>query len=161
MGPRTSGMEQRLTEQDGKMALRDHVAATALRGLERYGPAIDAEGLLRLLTDRSVVRFPVEIRFGTERLRPGEPGFPEPVGERPSDGYRLWLHPALEARRELWPVVVSYYLASVNYGPVVSADDAELFGATLLNLDIETYYLQMCALADWIASLPGSSGDLP
>lgn len=148
------------TEQDGRLALREHVAGTARRARDLYGPAIDAETMLRLLEDRSIVRFPVALRFGAEGLRAGEPALPEQVGQRPSEGYSLCLHPALEARPELWPVVIAYYIPSINYGQMATREEAELFGATLLGRDMETYYQAMCEIADSLPDPPATSGDL-
>jgi hypothetical protein len=38
----------------------------------------------------------------------------------------------------------------VNYGEIVSHEEAELFGATLLGMDVEEYYRALCDLADGV-----------
>jgi hypothetical protein len=36
----------------------------------------------------------------------------------------------------------------INYGSIVEAEHAELYGATLLGLEVDTYYQALCELAD-------------
>ena len=40
---------------------------------------------------------------------------------------------------------------------IVEAPQAELYGATLLGLDVEQYYQAICELADSIGGEPGAS----
>ena len=49
---------------------------------------------------------------------------------------------------DLIPLLIAYYIPSVNYGDVVSHVEAELFGATLLSLDVDEYYKILCSVAD-------------
>ncbi|USN99628.1 MAG: hypothetical protein H6810_02900 [Phycisphaeraceae bacterium] len=139
------------TEKDGQLALRDHIVARALGARDRHGPVIDAESIMRLLDDRAAVRYPVGVRFDAGPLEPGEFAWAMPLGERPSDGFCLFIHPHFERRPEAWPLLIAYHLPSVNYGEIVTADEAELFAVTLLGMDIDVYYHALCALADEIA----------
>lgn len=151
-------MEQRPTERDGMLALREHIAARASEARVRYGLLIDAEAVLAMLDDRAVVRFPVGVRFDAAALEPGEPAYPMPLGDRGADGYCLFIHPALRAEPELLPLVIAYYIPSINYGEVVTREEAELFGATLLGLDPDTYYEAMCEIADSLVSAAARAG---
>jgi hypothetical protein len=147
-------MERRLTEHDGRMALRDHVLEKARAARGRHGPVIDHDAILRLLDDREVVRYPVGVRFDAGTLRPGEFAHAEPLGDHPSRGFCLFIHPLFEHRREVWPLLIAYHIPPVNYGEIAGAGDCELFGATLLGLEADEYYRALCTLADSIPS-PG------
>lgn len=147
------------TEQDGRLALRDHIVDRATDARGRHGPEIDAESIMRVLDDRRAVRYPVGVRFDAEPLEPGEFAWPMPLGEKPSEGFCLFIHPHFERRPEAWPLLISYHIPSINYGDIVTPDDAELFGATLLGMDVETYYNALCVLADELSSAAGGGSE--
>lgn len=136
------------TERDAKAGLRDHVLERAELARARYGPVIDDGAILRILDDRDIVRYPAGVRFDAEALRPGEFAWAAPMGEHPRDGFCIFVHPRYERQRELWPLILAYHLPTINYADIASSDDCELFGATLLGLDIEDYYAQLCVLSD-------------
>lgn len=146
------------TEQDGRLALRDHIVARAAAARDRHGPEIDGESIMRVLDDRDAVRYPVGVRFDSTPLEPGEFAWPQMLGEKPSDGFCLFVHPHFERRPQAWPLLISYHVPSVNYGEIVTAEEAELFAATLLGMDVETYYHALCTLADEIAEVSPLSG---
>lgn len=143
------------TEQDGKQALRDHVAEKALAARARYGPAIGPAQVPALLKDPSVVRYPVEIVFGADGLQPGEFAFAQQIGEHPRDGFRLWVHPWFEPQPGALPLLIAYHIPSINYGDVATAADCEVFAAALLGMERERYYATICELAD---SIPPTAG---
>ncbi len=106
-----------------------------------------------MLDDREVVRYPTGLRFDAEPLQAGEFAFAQPLGEHPADGYCLFVHPCFENRREVWPLLTAYHIPVINYGDsVVTHEEAELFGATLLGMEIDAYYQALCELTD---SIPG------
>ena len=151
------------TEQDGRIALRDHVIAKAACARARHGPCIDTGAIAGVLLDRDAVRYPVCIVFDAGSLQPGEFAHVESLGEHPGDGYRLVIHPCLGRREQALPMVIAYYIAVINYGEIATSDECEQFGATLLGLDVETYYRALCDLADSPAIAGGGAcdGDLP
>jgi hypothetical protein len=142
------------TDADGRQALREHLVDKASDARAKLGGQIDTSALTALLDDRSVVRYPVTLAFGAERLMPGEFAFAEQIGEHPSLGFRLWLHPCFESQPERWPALVAYHLPTINYGDIVTAADCENFGAVLLGMSVDQYYSRICTLADSIP-LPG------
>lgn len=144
-------MGQRLTENDGRRALRDHVLERARLARSRYGPDIDADAILRLLDDRELVRYPAGVRFDAARLEPGEFAHAAALGDHPSQGFCIFIHPAFEGRRDLWPLLIAYHIPPINYGDITEADDCESFGAALLGLSVDAYYQRLCAAADSIA----------
>lgn len=141
---------QKLTADDGRMALHDHVEQKATEARLKHGLYIDAEQIVRILDDRSVVRYPVGIRFDAEMLEPGEFAWPLALGEQPSDGFCLFIHPWFEHQPDAWPLLIAYHIPSINYGQIITDEEAELFGATLLGLDTPTYYQALCELTDSI-----------
>ena len=132
---------------EAKVALSDHVIDRALLARERHGPDIDLPALEAILADRKVVRYPVELSYGADALEPGEFAFAEPLGEHPSAGFRIWIHPRFQGDPRV-PLLVAYHLVVVNYGDIATAEDAELFGATLHAMERDAYYAVLCEAAD-------------
>jgi hypothetical protein len=141
-------MSRQLSERDGRIALQDHILARASAARARYGPRIDSAAIMRILNDREVVRYPVGVRFDAAPLQPGEFAHTVALGEHPSRGYCLFIHPMLESRLESWPLVIAYHIAPVNYGDIADAEDCELLGSALLGLSVEEYYRALCDIAD-------------
>jgi hypothetical protein len=142
------------TAGQAQQSLRDHVRAKAAEARLRRGGRIDRAEMALLLEDRSVVRYPLGVRFDSEPLRPGEFACLEALGDHPSDGFCLFIHPMFEPVDDLIPLLIAYYIPSVNYGEVASHAEAELFGAGLLGLEVEEYYRILCSVADTLAGGP-------
>ena len=145
----------RLTEEDGYEALRGHVVDRARSARSRHAPALARGSVEELLADRDAVRFPTTLAFDAEPLLPGEFAWARPEGERPQDGFTLVVHPALADRADLLPLCVAYHVVSINYLDVATHEEAELFGATLLGLEVDEYYERLCVVSD---SLSGGAG---
>lgn len=143
-----------------QQSLREHVVAKAAEARAKRPDGIDRDAMLQLLDDRSVVRYPLGVRFDAEPLHPGEFACLESLGDRPAEGFVLYIHPMFENVDELIPLLIAYYIPSVNYGDVASHVEAELFGASLLDIDREEYYKILCSVADSTppSTIPHSSG---
>lgn len=113
--------------------------------------------MMKMMDDRAVVRFPVGVRFDEGGLVPGEFAHAEPLDDHASGGYCLFIHPSLEQRRELLPLVMAYFVPVVNYGDIAESEDCEAFGAALLGMDVEEYYERLCEIADCLP-LRGEEG---
>ena len=140
------------TAESAQQSLRDHVVTKALQARFSRSGEMSRDIILRMLEDRSVVRYPVGVRFDAQPLHPGEFACLEPLGEHPADGFCLNIHPAFAQENDLLPLLIAYYIPSVNYGEVASHVEAELFGSTLLGMDREEYYRVLCAAADALAA---------
>ncbi len=149
------------TAEEAQQSLRDHVVTKAMDARLRRGGLIDRVEMMRLLEDRAVVRYPLGVRFDAEPLQPGEFACLESLGEHPSDGFCLFIHPMFENVDDLIPLLIAYYIPSVNYGDVASHVEAELFGASLLGIDVEEYYTILCSVADTLGTAPGTSNAMP
>lgn len=149
-GTRVQGRPPRpgLDAKGGQRALRDHAVETAANARERYGPEVDWPVFCEMLEDPTVVRFPTRVRFDAGPLQHGEFAHLEPAGDSPADGFHLIIHPRFRDRVEALPRIAAYYLVRVNYGSVATRVEAELFGATLLGLDVERYYEALVSLSD-------------
>lgn len=141
-------MARQLTADDARQSLTAHVAVKGTEINELFGPTIGWEELQRILLDRTCVRYPCEIRFGSEPLLEGEVAHPVAKGERPEDGFTIVVHPAFASDLAEATDLVLYQLVLVNYGEFASAEDAETFGAAVLGLSKDDYYQRVCALAD-------------
>ena len=147
-------MARKLKEDDAFNAMHDHLIQKASAAREKYGPSIDFKIMQQMLDDRSVVRYPVKIRFDREPLRPGEFAFAQRVGEQAKEGFCLFIHPHFENQPELLPRLIAYHVVDINYGEMATSSDAEVFGATLLGMEVAEYYQALCAAVD---SIPSSS----
>ena len=143
----------KLTEEAGYEALQGHVVEKALLARSRYGPIIDRVAIEKILVDPEIVRFPTTLRFDADALMLGEFAWAKAVGERPSDGFTLYIHPHFEGRWDVLPLLIAYHLVSINYLDVATQDEAEIFGAALMGMEVLDYYDRLCELAD---SIPGS-----
>ncbi|MFQ5501302.1 MAG: hypothetical protein ACE5EQ_03255 [Phycisphaerae bacterium] len=135
-------------EEDGKQALRGHVCDKAAAAYAKYGPSIDWDTFQRMLDDPLVVRYPTTIVFDSQPLEPGEFAFVQPRGGQPAEGFQLFIHPHFRDRSDALPLLIAYHLVRVNYGEIATHEEAELFGATLLGLEVDAYYQSVCRLAD-------------
>ena len=143
-------MATKLTVDDARQSLNAHVAAKGAELREKYGPSIGWQELLRLLADRTLVRYPCEIVFDAAPLEAGEFAHPVARGDRPEDGFTMYVHPFFMAHLPRVPCLVLYQLVLVNYGEFASPDDAEVFGASALGLTRDEYYAALCEMADQI-----------
>ena len=144
--------------EQAQESLREHVIARAQRARQARAVSPDAAAVIAMLDERACVRYPVGVRFDAQPLRPGEFACLEALGELPSDGYCLFIHPMFEPVDDLLPLLIAYYIPTVNYGEVASHAEAELFGATLTGLDLEEYYKILCSVADSAAAAGGGPG---
>jgi hypothetical protein len=136
-----------LTAEDARQSLNGHVAAKGREIRAKYGPHIGWPELLRIMADRACVRYPCEIVFDAGPLNPGEFAHPVAKGERPEEGFTMFVHPVFLTQLQQVPCLVLYQLVLVNYGEFASADDAETFGAAVLGLSQHEYYDTLCELA--------------
>ena len=143
-------MPTQLTAEDARQSLNGHVAAKGLEVRAKYGPVIGWRELQRILQDRACVRYPCEIEFNAALLRPGETAYPSPRGERPEDGFTLYVHPFFMTQLERVPLLVFYQLVAVNYGEFASPEDAETFGASALGISKDDYYQTLCEMANML-----------
>ncbi len=139
------------TLDEARHSLNAHVEAKGAEIRAKYGPHIGWNKLLRILEDRSLVRYPCEIVFDAAPLRPGELAYPVGKGDRPEDGFTIHVHPFFATDLARVPCLVLYQLVVVNYREFASADDAETFGAGALGLSKDEYYEALCGMADEIA----------
>ena len=141
-------MNQKLTVEDGKKALVDHVSAKALDIVEKYGVLNSLEQLNALLKDSSFIRFPVEVQF-IDAVVDGETfGFVDKKEENPSGGYIINLHQNVKDDEILMIAMTMYLLVTVNYGDFAGFEEAEVFGSISMGMDKEEYYQMLCNAVD-------------
>jgi hypothetical protein len=148
-------MAGQLTTDDARQSLADHAAARGAEVFAKYGPVLGWAELQRLLADRAFVRYPCEIAFDAAPLEPGECAYAAPKGERPEDGFTVFVHPYFQVQLAHVPHLVLYQLVVVNYGEFASPNDAEVFGAAALGLAPDDYYGLLCELADELGGAVG------
>jgi len=143
-------MATQLTADDARESLNSHVAARGAEINAKYGPHIGWKELQSILADRACVRYPCQLVFNAAELQPGECAHPVAAGERPEDGFTLYVHPLFMTDLARVPFIVLYQLVLINYGAFASPEDAETFGASALGLSRDDYYATLCEMADEI-----------
>jgi len=129
-------------------SLNSHAAAKGEEIRAKYGPRLGWTQLLQLQADRALIRYPWTIQFDSGPLEPGECAHPVPCGDRPEDGYTLFVHPSFQTQLDRVAYLALYQLVLINYGPFATPDAAETFGASALGLSTDEYYQVLCELAD-------------
>jgi len=137
-----------LTTDDFRVSLAGHVQTRGEEIRQKHGPRIGWSELQRIVEDRACVRYPCRIQFDAHPLGPGEMAHALPLGNRPEDGFQIYVHPLLMTELGDAVYAVLYQLVPVNYGPFASAEDAEIFGAAVLGISQEEYYQALCSIAD-------------
>lgn len=145
-----------ISPEAAQRAFHDHLIQKAHAARLKYGLYIDAEVIVQMLSDSDVVRYPTTLHFDKSMLQPHEFGHAHPLGFHSADGFALFIHPAFARHSEALPLLVAYHIPSINYGRVVDAEGAELFGATLVGMEAEAYYQALCELADSIGAASAS-----
>jgi hypothetical protein len=143
-------MARRLNATSAGQSLTEVVAAQGAVICQKYGPQLGWDELLELLDDRTVVRYPCEIRFEADPLLPGEFAHPVAKGTDPKEGFTIYVHPFYANQLPHVPLLVLYQLALINYGESATAEDAETFGSLALGLSKDDYYQALCELSSQI-----------
>ncbi len=143
------------TEEDGKIALRDHVVEKALSARKRHPHLGNETQVTAFLQDEECVRFATELSFDQSALQESEFAWAESKGSGPKDGYRLHVHPKFRSDPVL-SSLIAYHVARINYGDIVTSEEAELYGSALLGLSREDYYQSLCQAADSLSTCGGS-----
>ena len=144
-------MERQLTPSVVKDSLNAHAAEKGMEIHQRYGPQLGWKELQSILNDIDFVRYPCELKFGSAGLLQGECAHPVCRGERPEDGFIMYVHPLFMTQLDRVPYLVLYQLVLVNYGEFAAVEDAEAFGANALGISKDTYYAVLCELADQLS----------
>jgi hypothetical protein len=97
------------------------------------------------------VRYPCKVVFDAAGLQPREFAHPAANGERPEDGFTMYVNPLFMTDLARVPLLVLYQLVLINYGEFASPDDAETFGASAAGLSRDDYYAELCEMADQLA----------
>ncbi len=125
-----------------------HAVEKAKEIRARYGSPIDYQAVLRMFDDRKATRYPVQLQFVDQGIEPGLFARTAPISEDPDAGYLISMHAKLAGREDILPGLILYQLVLVNYGDLATANDAELFGATLLDMERDDYYAQIVEITD-------------
>jgi hypothetical protein len=153
-------MAQQLTAEDAKQSLTTHVETKGVEVFVKYGPHLGWGELQRLLLDSAYVRYPCEIAFDAAALLPGEAAHPVQKGDRPEDGFTMFVHPLFMLELDRVVFLVLYQLVVVNYGEFASADEAETFGAAALGLTRDEYYSALCEMVEQVGGTPVDMPDV-
>jgi hypothetical protein len=141
-------MALQLTAEDGRQSMEAHAASKGVEIHAKFGPEIGWGQLLRILGDRTLVRYPCEIVFDEKALVAGECAHAQCRAADPKEGFTIYIHPTFASTPPDAVLLALYQLVVINYGPFASADDAEALGSAALNISKDEYYDRMCKIAD-------------
>lgn len=142
----------KLTEEHGLRAMKEHASDRGKLIRARYGPEYSLNALFTLIQDREVVRFPADIRFDADLLEPGELAHAIQLDQNADKTFVIAVHPSLERDAHAVSLAVFYQLVRINYGIHATREHAESLGAAALGLSEDSYYEQLCHLADSLPS---------
>ena len=91
---------------NARESLNAAVAAIGAAIHEKYGPRIGWAQLQQILQDRTCVRYPCEVVFDAGTLQGGEFAHPLARGERPEEGFTMYVHPFFMMQLEQVPLLV-------------------------------------------------------
>ena len=131
----------------GEDSLRSHLVNMAMVAHQVYAP-FSTDRLDSFLEDRKHVRYPVEIHYGIGAMAPHQ--FAQP--ELHDDGYKLFIHPRLQNHHSDVAMAVAYFVPVINFGKLVDDDLCLLYGATLSGIPYESYYAELCRIADSVGA---------
>lgn len=137
-----------IDEKSAREAFINHLVDKANAARLKFGLYIDYETITRMLDDRDIVRYPMQIEFDSRQLQNHEFAFPKAIGFHPSDGYCLFIHEHFRNQPENLPLLIAYHIPTINYGSIVEPQHAEAYGAALIGLEVQAYYQALCELAD-------------
>ncbi len=140
----------RLTRADVRASLQDHMVDNAQQARAAHDPIHDYTAMLRMLENRKFIRYPVSIEYDSAPLQVGQPAQLHPRGDNPREGFVLHVHPFLKEQEQALPLLIAYHLVKANYGKIATQEDAELYGATLLGLEVDDYRHRLLALTEGI-----------
>lgn len=139
-------------EQVGQRSLRDHIVAQAGVAREKHGP-LTFERLDALLHDAVCVRYPVRLVYEFGEMAQHQFGQPDQDWrDETGRGRVLYLRPMLREQPDLTVLAVAYLIPLINYGEVATDEHCLAYGAALLGLTEEEFYLKICALADIVGA---------
>jgi hypothetical protein len=142
---------KKISAEEAKSSLKEHVREKAFLAREKYGTFFDLEVMRKIMADRQIVRYPMTLDFSDDKLQAGEFAFLEVSEIEESPVYCLHVHPRYRECSEALPKIIAYYVVVVNYGDIATHEEAEIFGATLLGISIEGYYQDLCRYADQLS----------
>ena len=154
-------MSEEELEKVGEQALLGHLVAQAQVAHAKYAP-FDSGSLEAWLADPECLRHPVRLvhEFGPMAMHQFA-HVDLDWRNTEADGRVIYLRPLLRERPDLVLLAVAYMVPVVNYGDVVTDAHCLAYGATLLGLTEDEYYLQICSVADFVGAetrFPGQSG---
>ena len=121
----------------------------AQRIRQEYGN-LDEAGLKKLLEDETYFPLPVEWRFDSSVIDDGAYALVLAVPEKRPEGFCIVLHDYFKDKAEDLVPLILYQLVIVLMGDLASHDDAESFGAIVMDMNKENYYRKICDLVDSI-----------
>ena len=147
---------RRLSEAEltqlGEDSLLNHLRHQATEARARHG-GLRPGNLDTFLNDRDCVRYPTRLVLEFGDMSPHQFAQPDrDYRNNHPEARVLYLRPILGRRPDLIALAVSYMLPLLNFGSVVSDEHCLEYGATLMGLDVNSYYDRICELADFVGA---------
>lgn len=157
-------MEEEATQQELRESMNLHLRQKAQEIIDKYGNINTFSALLKVMSDRKFVRYPVNIIFDSTRVAEGlfiksemhltdrnhqpdeDDDYIKPADRR----YDFIVHEHFEGQPEKLLPIILYHLPAVNYGDIATYEDSEVFGSALLQMTQDDYYHLVCDIADSI-----------
>jgi len=141
-------LQNGLREKDLHDSLLRHARDAAGRCIATLGAPLFAENLKRFLAEPDCMKWPVTLVFDDASLESHQFAQPVFVGFGGRRRCELHVHPHYANRPECLVFIVAYMAGAINYGPVVTIELCEHYGAALMALSQNAFYTAVCKVAD-------------
>ncbi|MEK7795333.1 MAG: hypothetical protein AAB353_12430 [Candidatus Hydrogenedentota bacterium] len=132
--------------------LDEHAERAAERVLARLGGPLTEQNLSQFLEDEACLRYPARIVFDAEGLEAHQFGEPRLIDRDGNKTCEFRIHPRFALTPRLLPHFVAYLAPLVNYGPIVSSEMCEWYGALITATDPDEYYELLCRAVDSVGT---------
>ena len=131
--------------------LRDHAERAVERAKDKMGGVLTEGTLPVFLMDGDCLRCPTTLTYSDDGL--AENQFAEPVFQGSEEQLTCTLQIAtrFEPHPQYLPLFVAYMAPVINYGQLADLALCEHYGASLLGLETDEYYKQLCDAFDSVS----------
>jgi len=136
--------------QLGEDSLMNRLCEQAREVCARHG-TLSPGNLETVLTDPDALRYPTRLVLEYGEMGMHQFAQPEPDYRNPG-GCMLYVRPILGQRPDLLRLAVAYMIPVINYGELITDLHCLAYGSILTGMDPETFYWEICALADFVGA---------
>lgn len=138
-----------MSAEETLAALETHAVGAARRAREKLAGPLGVDNLHIFLQAEECLRYPTVLQFDGVDLEQHQFAQPELVTIDGQTACILHVREQYQPELEKQPYIVAYMACAINYGTAATPHLCELYGSTLLDMHIDTFYDTVCHIADY------------